>query len=139
MHFCIKVIDLRRSYTTNTQPIWKQQYPTGAWESQACSQYIFFYFVFSIDIVDNIITYTPYSPYDVTGTSANGSAVSLSHDTDGNLICIVQCLRFSGFIIYPLSFFLYSPFKIFDICPMCTQWHNSVVYFDTSPCNNILF
>ena len=26
-------------------------------------------------------------------------------------IGIVQLLRFSGFIIYPLSFFLYSPFK----------------------------
>ena len=27
------------------------------------------------------------------------------------LICIVQCLRFSGFILYPLSYFLYSPFN----------------------------
>ena len=27
------------------------------------------------------------------------------------LIYIVQNLRFSGFILYPLSFFLYSPFK----------------------------
>ena len=26
-------------------------------------------------------------------------------------MCIVQRLRFSGFILYPLSFFLYSPFK----------------------------
>ena len=31
--------------------------------------------------------------------------------SDRCFICIVQCLRFSGFIPYPLSFFLYSPFK----------------------------
>ena len=61
-------------------------------------------------MIDNIITYSPYSPFYVTRTLANGSAVSLSHNTDGNLICIVQRLRFSGFIIYPISFFLYSPF-----------------------------
>ena len=31
-----------------------------------------------------IIIYSPYSPYYITRTSANDSAVSLSHDTDGN-------------------------------------------------------
>ena len=30
---------------------------------------------------------------------------------DRCLICIVQLLRFSDFSLYPLSFFLYSPFK----------------------------
>ena len=30
-----------------------------------------FYLAFSIDITDNIITFNPYSPYYVTGTSAN--------------------------------------------------------------------
>ena len=39
-----------------------------------------FYFAFLIDIIDNIITYSPYSLYYVTRTSANGSAVSLSRD-----------------------------------------------------------
>ena len=29
------------------------------------------------------------------------------------LLCIVQCLRFSSFILYPLSFSLYSPFTPF--------------------------
>ena len=33
--------------------------------------------------------------------------------SDRCLICIVQNLRFSGFILYPLSFFLYSPFNRF--------------------------
>ena len=98
--------------------------------------------------------------YDVTITSANSIAVSLSHDTrdqytamllaevivtsyptvqtlftiwynfdtvlyqfletgasDRCLICIVQNLRLAGFSLYPLSFFLYSPFK----CPLCHQ------------------
>ena len=32
--------------------------------------------------------------------------------SDRCVICIVQCLRFSGFILYPLSFFLYSPFNL---------------------------
>ena len=31
--------------------------------------------------------------------------------SDRCLICIVQNLRFSGFSLYPLAFFLYSPFK----------------------------
>ena len=31
--------------------------------------------------------------------------------SDRYLICIVQLLRFSGFSLYSLSFFLYSPFK----------------------------
>ena len=31
--------------------------------------------------------------------------------SDRCLICIVQRLRFSGFILFPISFFLYSPFK----------------------------
>ena len=31
--------------------------------------------------------------------------------SDRCLICIVQNLRFSGFSLYPLSLFLYSPFK----------------------------
>jgi len=31
--------------------------------------------------------------------------------SDRCLICILQRLRFSGFILYPLSFFLYSPFN----------------------------
>ena len=36
-----------------------------------------------MDIIDNIITYSPYSPYNVTMTLANDSAVSLSRGTDG--------------------------------------------------------
>ena len=31
--------------------------------------------------------------------------------SDRCLMCIVQRLRFSGFILYPISCFLYSPFK----------------------------
>ena len=37
------------------------------------------YFAFLIDIVDNINIYSLYSSYYVTRTSANSSAVSLSH------------------------------------------------------------
>jgi len=44
----------------------------------------YFYFEFLIDIIDNIITYSPYSPYYVTRFSANGSAVYWSRDTGGN-------------------------------------------------------
>ena len=32
--------------------------------------------------------------------------------SDRSLICIIQRLRFSGYILYPLSFFLYIPFKL---------------------------
>ena len=47
--------------------------------------------------------------------------------SDKCLICIVQLLRFSGFSLYPISFFFYSPFKEW-------QWtlyiidHNYILY-----------
>ena len=40
-------------------------------------------------IIDNIITYSPYSPYYVTITSANDSTVSLSRGIDGNHVSSV--------------------------------------------------
>ena len=42
--------------------------------------FFYSYFAFLIDIIDNIITYSPHSPYYVTITSANGSAVYWSRD-----------------------------------------------------------
>ena len=42
---------------------------------------VIFFFAFVIDIIDNIITYSLYSLYYVTKTSANGSAVCWSRDT----------------------------------------------------------
>ena len=47
--------------------------------------------------------------------------------SDRCLIGIVQLLRFSGFILYPLLFFLYSPFK--------KEWH---VRFTADPFQPIL-
>ena len=41
-----------------------------------------FHFAFLIDIIANIITYSLYSPYYVTRTSTNGSAVYWTCDTD---------------------------------------------------------
>ena len=49
-----------------------------------------------------------------------------------HILFIVQLLRFSGFILYPLSFFLYSPFKISPLSLMnkkcashfCRETHN---------------
>ena len=48
--------------------------------------------------------------------------------SDRCLIYIVQCLRFSGLILYPLSLFLYSPFNMKWVCDMLTV-HN---YFTCS-------
>ena len=59
-----------------------------------------FLFLILIDIIYNIITNSPYSPYYVTRTSANGSLVSCSRDTYGNHVT-------------PFHFFHYSPFKLF--------------------------
>ena len=39
--------------------------------------------------------------------------------SDRCLICIVQNLKFSGFNLYPLSFFLYSPFNKFKNLARC--------------------
>ena len=41
IRFCIRVVMINISYSTNAQPIWKLLYPTGAWESQICSCYNF--------------------------------------------------------------------------------------------------
>ena len=72
-----------------------------------------FYFAFLIYIIDNIITYRPYSPYYVTSASANGSAVYWSRDF--RLYHVRQMshmYRLTSYILYPLSFFLYSPFNL---------------------------
>ena len=47
-----------------------------------------FNFAFLIDIIDNIITYSLYSPYYVTRTSTNGRAVYWSRDTDGDTLLL---------------------------------------------------
>ena len=39
VRFCIWFVVLNRSYSTNTQPIKKQRYPRGGWETQICSNY----------------------------------------------------------------------------------------------------
>jgi len=48
---------------------------TTCWKSQVCSIYNYLIFILHF-----IITFYPYSPYYVTSTSANGSAVYWSHD-----------------------------------------------------------
>ena len=65
MRFCLRFVVLNRWYSTNTRPIWKWLYPN-------------FYLAILMDIIHNIITYSLYSPYFVTITFTNGSAVSLS-------------------------------------------------------------
>ena len=121
MQFCIKFVVLNRSYSTNTQPIWKRRYPTGAWKSQVCSYFnLLFNFAFLIDIFDNIVTYSPYSPYYVTRILANGSAVNLTQfyinffETEHQIDVLYGSFNawdISGFIRYPFSFFLYSLFN----------------------------
>ena len=94
MQFCVKVLVLNRSYLT--QPTWKQRYPTGAWESQVGSYYNFLKVLFCIfnryNWKYNYIQFV--SPYCVTRTLANGSAASLSRDTDGNHGTIILHCQF---------------------------------------------
>jgi len=70
----VVVVALNRSNSTSTQPIWKRLYPNRSKNLRFANIIFIFYFAFLIDIIDNIITY---SPYYVTITSANDSAVSL--------------------------------------------------------------
>ena len=81
MQFCIKVVVLNRSYSTNTQPIGNDDIPQEP-ENLRFAPIIIFLFAFLIDIIDNTNSYSPYSPYYVTGNSANCSSVSLSDDKD---------------------------------------------------------
>ena len=88
MQFCIKVVILNRSYSTNGNQYENDNIPQKP-ENLRVSPIIFFFLALLIDIIVNIITYSTYSPYYFTRKSANGSAVSLSRDTDGN--CILHC------------------------------------------------
>ena len=67
---CIKVVGLNRSYSTNTKPIWKRRYPTET-ENPV---------IIIKNIIDNNITCSPNSPYYVSRTWANSSAVYWSRD-----------------------------------------------------------
>ena len=86
MQFCVKVVLLNSSYSIQ---IGEQSENDNIPQEPENLRFVpvinFFYFAFLIVIIDNIITYNPYSPYYVTKTLANGSAVSLPRDTDGNL------------------------------------------------------
>ena len=64
-------------YATKNQ---KRVYPTGAWV------FLNFYFAFSINIIENIISSSPYSPHNVTRTLANDRAAYWSRDTFISLI-----------------------------------------------------
>ena len=78
MQFCINVVVL----TDHIQQIRNQSENDNIPQDPENLRFVF-YFAFLIDIID-IITYSLYSPYYVTRTSTNDSAVSLSRDTDGN-------------------------------------------------------
>jgi len=90
VRFCMIFVLLNRSYSTNTQPIWKRQYPGGAWETQVCSYYYLNLIIFIlIDIIDIIV------PDHGTRTPTNGSAVLLSRVS----VCItwpVYCIAIGG-------------------------------------------
>ena len=59
MQFCIKVVVLNRSYSTNTQSE-NDDIPQEPENLRFAPIIIFiFYFSFLVDIIDNIITYSP--------------------------------------------------------------------------------
>ena len=76
MQFCIKVVVLNHIQQIRNQSE-NDDNPQEP-ENLRFAPIIFFF------IIANIITYSPVSPYYVTRTSANGSAVSLSRETDGH-------------------------------------------------------
>ena len=39
IRLCVRFVVLKRSYSANTQPIWKQRYPTETWDSQVSVGY----------------------------------------------------------------------------------------------------
>ena len=48
--FCIKVVGLNRSYSTNAKPIGRQFNPTGVWNLRFnCSYYNFLFFIFHFE------------------------------------------------------------------------------------------
>ena len=109
------------------QPIWKHDIPQKRKNLRFA-----FYLYFLIDIIDNIITYSPYSPYYVTRTSANGSAASLSRDTDKNHVTSVL-YRFWFHSIAPLYFSFTVPLicsfgKKYDYMIRCEYHKKTVLY-----------
>ena len=81
---CRRVVVLNRSYSTNTKPIWKWLYIPQEPENLIFAPVIIFISIFSRH----------------------------EHHIDALYICIVQRHEILKFILYPLSFFLYSPFKL---------------------------
>ena len=77
IRFCMRVV-----YYTDYIQQKRNQYENYYYipqepENLRFASVIIFFFAFLIDIFDNIITFSLYSPYYVTRTSINGSAVSL--------------------------------------------------------------
>ena len=74
-----------------------------------------------MDIIDNVITY---SPYYVTRTSANGSEVYWSRDTDGNHVTSIlhyHCSRKRKSMT--ATFLVYVNKKLMHIAG-CKSWFN---------------
>ena len=68
--------------------------------------------IFEYDLFNTTTFYTKLHIYEFLYKFDTVSYKLLETGTsDRCLICIVEHLRFSGFILYPLSFFLYNPFK----------------------------
>ena len=56
IRLCVRFVVLKRSYSANTQPIWKQRYPRGAKVTYVCLLlFEFNNFSFLIGIIDNIM------------------------------------------------------------------------------------
>ena len=123
MQFWIKVVLLNRSYSTNTKPIWNDYIPVQEPDNYYRSKpeifrvfrlvsYLLNMICLNLQILYKIAYIWISYKFDIvlyqfleTGTS------------DRWLRCIVQLLmRFSGFILYPLSYFLYSPLRCGNSC-----------------------
>ena len=112
LRFCLRFIKLYRSYLTNAQAIWKQRYK-------------WIYKLIFIDIIDNIIyaSRTCHQNSNQWQSSIIVMCLRLYHVTsinwqfletrtsDRTLMGLDQLLKCLGFSLYPLLFFLYSPFN----------------------------
>ena len=79
MRFCITFVVLNRPYSTIRNQSEIDNIPQKPENLRFAPFIIFnFYFAFLICTIDNTITYSLSSPYYVTKTSTNSSAVSLS-------------------------------------------------------------
>ena len=111
------------------EQIWVSQVPLGYRRFQICCvfvEYNLFNTIYESYTKSYIYIYTFWYNFDTVLYQFLETGA-----LDRSLTCFIQNLRFLGFSLYPLSFFLYSPFKEYTIYIQSTRKDLKSVFWDS--------